>query len=291
VQDKYVRRRRTVLGIFIVAILVAVTAVFGEAENSPLHPVQQGLIRVTKPIGKGVSEVVSPVGSLGHWVSTTLHAKSRNTVLRRNNARLDRELAARGIAVAENAELKGMLALTTRLNLGQDAPVYADVDRYNPEQYYETVGIDKGTDDGIRQGDPVIGQYGLVGDVTHVTPTSATVSGLSSPKFGVFTEIVDRSGKGGYGTLEPVVGHPLTLQLNYVAASSLINPGDEVVTATYAQGRNRAIPDPYPANIPVGVISSANYNQLENDGTVNMTPSVNMHNLMDVEVLTGVKGN
>ncbi len=39
----------------------------------------------------------------------------------------------------------------------------------DPSLWYETITVDKGSGDGVRQWDPVVGPGGLVGDVTEVT--------------------------------------------------------------------------------------------------------------------------
>ncbi len=289
-QDKYVRRRRAVLAVLVAVSLILLTAYFGEADNSPLHSVQQGIVQVFTPIQEGASKVLSPVRDLSSWVSTTLHAKSQNKELRSLNARLNTELAAAGTALQDYKQLAGTVHLSNRLNLTQYGPVYANVTTYNPEVWYETIKVDKGLGSGIRDGDPVLSAQGLVGDVTDVGSNYAIVSELSSPKFGVESKILDSSGKGGTGTLSPEVGNPTTLQVNYLPSTSTIQIGDEVVTAGYSDPANPIAKSLYPPGIPIGTISNVDVNQLINDGTVTVSPNVNLRNISQVEILTKVNG-
>jgi rod shape-determining protein MreC len=290
VHDKYVRRRRAVLAALVAVSLILLTAYFGEAENSPLHSIQQGIVQVFTPIQDGASKVLSPVRDLAGWVSSTLHAKSQNTELRVLNAKLDRELAAAGTALEDNRQLTAMLHLTNRLNLSSDAPVYANVTTYNPQVWYESLKIDKGQGSGIAVGDPVLSAQGLVGDVTSVGSNYAMVSELSSPRFGVEAKILDPSGKGGVGTLSPEVGSPTTLQVNYLAPTATVQTGDEVVTAGYSDPQNPAIRSLYPPGIPIGTISNFDYNALIDNGTVNVSPDVDLRDTSQVEILTHVQG-
>ena len=287
-QDKYVRRRRAVLAALVAISLILLTAYFGEAENSPLHSVQQGVVQVFTPIQDGASRVLSPVRDLAGWVSSTLHAKTRNKQLESENARLNAELATAGSAVAENKQLKGMMHLTNELSLGQDDPVYANVTTYNPSVWYETVKVDKGEGSGIRDGDPVLSAAGLVGDVSFVGSNFAMISELSSPKFGAEAQILDASGKGGVGTLGPEVGNPTTLQIGLLPATATVAVGDEVVTSGYTDPGNPLIRSLYPKGIPIGTVSDADYNTLINDGTVTVSPDVDLRNLSQVEILTKV---
>ncbi len=287
-QDKYVRRRRAVLAVLVAVSLILLTAYFGEAENSPLHSVQQGIVQVFTPIQEGASKVLSPVRDLSSWVSSTLHAKSQNKELRSLNARLNTELAAAGTAVQENKQLNGMLKLTDRLNLNQYGPVYANVTLYNPQVWYETIKVDKGAGSDIKVGDPVLSAQGLVGDISDVGSNFAVVSELSSPKFGAEAKILDASGNGGTGTLTPEVGNPTTLQVGFLPSTATIQPGDEVVTAGYSDPANPIAKSLYPPGIPIGTISSVDVNQLINNNTVDVSPDVDLRNISQVEILTKV---
>ncbi len=289
-QDKYVRRRRAVLAVLVAVSLILLTAYFGEADNSPLHSVQQGIVQVFTPIQEGASKVLSPVRDLSNWVSSTLHAKSRNKELNSIVARQDTELGQEGTALQDYNQLSSTVKLSDRLNLNQYGPVYANVTTYNPEVWYETIKIDKGLGSGIRNGDPVISAQGLVGDVSNVGSNYAIVSELSSPKFGVEAKVLDSTSKGGTGTLSPEVGNPTTLQISFLPPTSTIQSGDEVVTAGYSDPSNPIARSQYPPGIPIGTISGFDYNTLVNNGTVNVSPDVDLRSVSQVEILTKVHG-
>ncbi len=289
-QDKYVRRRRAVLAVLVAASLILLTAYFGEAENSPLHSIQQGVVQVFTPIQDGASRVLSPVRDLSHWVSSTLHAKSQNKELESQNARLNTELAQEGTALEDYNQLTKTVKLSNRLGLNQYGPVYANVTAYNPEVWYETIKVDKGEGHGIRDGDPVISAQGLVGDISNVGSNYAIVSELSSPKFGVEAKVLDSSNNGGTGTLVPAVGNPTTLQLTYLPATATLQTGDSVVTAGYSDSSNPTIRSLYPPGIPIGTITNYDYNSLEDDQSENVSPDVDFRNISQVEILTKVHG-
>jgi rod shape-determining protein MreC len=290
VQDKYVRRRRAVLAVLVAVSLILLTAYFGEADNSPLHSVQQGIVEVFTPIQEGASKVLSPVRDLSNWVSSTLHAKSQNAQLRSLNAQLNTKLGKEGTALAEVNQLTATLKLSNRLNLSQDGPVYANVTTYDPQVFAEKLFIDKGEGSGIAVNDPVISSAGLVGDVTDVGSNYAVVSGLSSPKFGVFSRIIDTaSGKAAFGTLLPAVGDPTKVQVNFLATNSAVSPNDEVVTAGFTAPGNSDATSLYPPGIPIGLVSNYSYNQLEDSHTVNVSPFVDLRSVNQVEILTKVQ--
>jgi rod shape-determining protein MreC len=178
--------------------------------------------------------------------------------------------------------------LSDRLNLSQYGPVYANVTTYNPSLWYRTIKLDKGSAAGVTVGDPVISAPGLVGDVSQVGSNFAIVSELSSPKFAAEAKVLDSSGKVSTGTLLPAVGNPTTLQISYLPSTAAVETGDEVVTAGYTDPSNPLIKSLYPPGIPIGTISNFDYNQLANDGTVNVSPDVDLRNISQVEILTKV---
>jgi rod shape-determining protein MreC len=289
VHDKYVRRRRAVVAVLVAVSLILLTAYFGEADNSPLHSVQQGVVDVFTPVQEGASKVLSPVRDLDGWVSSTLHAKSRNKQLESALATLNTEVAQAGTARQDYNQLSRTVQLSNRLNLGQYGPVYANVTTYNPSVWYRTVTIDKGVGDGIRDGDPVLSAQGLIGDISDVGSNNATVSELSSPKYGVEAKILSGANGGLVGTVVPAVGNPTTLQVEQTPNVN-IQPGDPVVTAGFNDPSNPIIKSLYPPGIPIGTISSFDYNQYANDGTVDVSPDVDLHNISQVEILTKVNG-
>jgi rod shape-determining protein MreC len=290
VQDKYVRRRRAVLAVLVAVSLILLTAYFGEADNSPLHSVQQGIVEVFTPIQEGASKVLSPVRDLSNWVSSTLHAKSQNKELSQLNQQLNTKLGKEGTALQDYDQLTAELKMTNRLDLSADGPKFASVYGYNPQVFYETIRVDKGSGAGIKVGDPVLSSAGLVGDVSTVGSNFAVVSGLSSPGFGVESKILDTAtGKTAVGTLQPAVGDPTNLQVNYVPVNSSVSPDDEVVTAGYSDPSNPIIKSHYPPGIPIGVVSNFDYNQLEDNQTVNVSPDVDLRSVSEVEILTSVK--
>ncbi|MBO0769690.1 MAG: rod shape-determining protein MreC, partial [Solirubrobacterales bacterium] len=235
--DKYVRRRRALIGILVVIALILLTDYFGEAENSPLHSIQQGIVEIFTPIQNGAAKVFSPVRDLAGWVSSTVHAKSQNSELQHEVSGL-RSMQGRYQAMAnQNAQLLALNHLSNRLNLGQYAPVTANVSEFNPEVWYETIRVDKGSGAGVKIGDPVISGEGLVGNVSSVGGNYAVVSELSAPKFSAGVNIQDGS-RFAPGTLSPAVGNPTTLQVNYLRASDQIQNGDLVVTNGFSEPNN-----------------------------------------------------
>ena len=61
----------------------------------------------------------------------------------------------------------------------------------DPNLWYETVEVDKGSDDGVRIGNPVTGDGALVGEVTVVDPTVSVVTLITDHTMAVAARVQD----------------------------------------------------------------------------------------------------
>lgn len=285
--DKQVRRRRAVLVLLVAVSLILLTAYFGETPSSPLHNVQRGVVEVLSPIEHGASTVLAPVRSVAGWVSDTLHAKSQVKELQTQVQSLTSRLARAQGAQSENQQLKAQLHLDASLDISSYRPVAAQVILRDPTLWYQTIGIDKGSVDGVALHDPVLADGALAGEVTEVSANASTVSLITDHTVSVTARVIDNN--GDTGELVPAVGSPNSLVLQYLQPP---NPGQIqngpqqnqlVVTAGF---KSSPLESYFPANIPIGWVASVDENQLFNDGEIQVTPAANLRRFDVVQILT-----
>lgn len=276
-----------VLVLLVAVSLILLTAYFGETPSSPLHNVQRGVVEVLSPIEQGASKVLTPVRSAAGWVSDTLHAKSQVTQLQAQVAQLTREYAQAKGAALENPQLKSQLHLDASLDISSYHPVAAQVILRDPTLWYQTLGLDKGSVDGVALHDPVLADGALVGEVTGLSPHAATVSLITDHTVSVTARVTDTN--GDTGELVPAVGSPNSLVLQYLQPpdpGKIQNgpqQGQLVVTAGF---KSSPLESYFPANIPIGWVAPVNENQLFNDGQVQVTPAANLRRFDVVQILT-----
>jgi len=287
VHDKQVRRRRAVLGLLVAVSLILLTAYFGETPNSPLHNVQRGVVEVLSPVEQGASEVLAPVRSVANWFSSTFHAKTQVKQLQARVQELTNQLAQAKGAKVLNTQLEAELHLDNSLALSSYRPVTAQVILRDPTLWYQTINVDKGTDDGVSLHDPVIGDGALVGEVTEVSATVSVVTLITDHTVSVTARVLDAN--GDTGELVPAVGNPDQLVLQYLPAP---NPGQVqngpqqgqlVVTAGFKSGPLESY---FPANIPIGNVLPVDENQLLNNGTIQVAPQADLRGVDVVQILT-----
>jgi rod shape-determining protein MreC len=283
VYDKTVRRRRLVLALLVVLSLILLTAYFGEASSGGLHSVQRGFLTVVSPIQNGANKALKPVRDLIGWFGDTLHAKGQRDELRKQVDRLRREVIANNSEKHSYRELLTLFRLDNQLSVKDYHPVTATVVAKSPNVWYSTVTIDKGESSGVHVNDPVINGEGLVGKVAQVASDGAQVTLITDSSVGVSARI---GTSGATGIVQPKVGDPNDLLLQYLPANTQANKGEYVVTSGTVSSPDDSL---YPPGIPIGQVTSINEESAYR--SVNVHPIANLHNLDVVQVLTAARGS
>jgi len=284
VYDKTVRRRRAVLGLLVVCSLILLTAYFGEGAGSPLHSVQRGFLEVVSPIQDGASRALKPVRDLFGWFGDTLDAKDERDKLRKELEQTRREAIANAAAAREVEQLRKLVGLDRALNIDQMDPVSARVITRSPTLWYSTVSINKGTSDGVRVDQPVINGDGLVGTITSATSNAAIVTLITDHTSGV-SAVVNESGVAG--VVQPAVGNPNDLLLEFIRRGDRIETGQTVVTAGSRSQRYESL---FPPGLPVGRVSKVDDTELDVYQRVHVKPFAQLRRLDVVQVLTDPQG-
>jgi rod shape-determining protein MreC len=281
VYDKSVRRRRAVLVLLVVLSLLLLTAYFGEAPSGRLHGVQRVFLTVVSPIQDGANKALKPVRDVFGWFGDTLHAKSQRDALRKQNDRLRHQIVA---DQAEKRSYRQLIALfhLDQLGVGDYRPVSATVVAKTPNIWYSTVTIDKGESAGVRVDDPVINGEGLVGKVVQVAADGAQVDLITDSSIGVSARV---GTSNATGIVQPKVGDPNDLLLQYLPANFQVNVGEYVVTSGTVASSDDSL---YPPGLPIGQVTSVNEESAFK--SVNVRPIANLHNLDIVQVLTAGAG-
>ncbi len=188
------KRRRTRVAIICIAILFSFFAFYPQALVHTLSIVVSPFLSLEE-FGKGV------IGRSFSILRSKSSLISEVNELKRENAQFE---------TLKNAftELEKNYAHVQGLKISDEAFVSASVLRKPPYSAYDTVLIDKGTDQGISVGNKVYGIGSVfIGDVVEVFPASAKVVLASSPDRKTVVALGDKAiqfeaiGKGG-GNLE-----------------------------------------------------------------------------------------
>lgn len=206
--------------------------------------------------------VVSPLISIQTWVSQQYRGveniasssqdiqeiRQQNTELEAENARMQAQIVELQQQLVEYKILSALLEFA-RAN-PEHKYIGASVIGRDPSPFLHYIIINRGSDDGLKHGMPVVTQNGLAGRVVQVTATGARVSLITDPVTRINVRIEpSRSAAVLTGSITT------DITLEQIPQEADVNPGNLILTS--GLGGN------YPANIIIGQITSVR--SLEND--------------------------
>jgi rod shape-determining protein MreC len=127
----------------------------------------------------------------------------------------------------------------------------------------------------------VITGDGLVGTVSlNVSGHAAIVQLITDSKSGVSAAI---DATGVTGVVQPAVGAPDDLRLEFIRHADRVKPGQDLVTAGTSTGR---LPSLFPPNIPIGRVTKVDQSEVDLYQRVHLRPFASLRRLNFVQVLT-----
>jgi rod shape-determining protein MreC len=283
---KQVRRRRAVLLLLVAASLTLLSLYYREGNGGPLHGFERVVSTVLGPLEEGADRALKPAQDLVNWFQETFEARGDNKELRDEVADLRDQLAEAQTAAQQRDELAKLDALTGGglIPAGKEA-VTARVIGRSPTVWYSTVTIDKGSSAGIAVDDPVIAADGLAGRVSQVTRGTAQVTLITDANSSVTARVQP---EGATGVVEPNVGDPRDLTLNFVEPGEEINEGQMVVTAGFSASGLGSL---FPPGIPIGEVTDSSLEEQQAYQRIHLEAFADLRDMEYVQVLTDGGGS
>lgn len=217
------RPRPVVLVVCILISLALITVWFRESETGPLHRVRIGVHAIAAPFSAVGGFVTAPVRGFFAWTSDLGVSRSQLERLRSQNERLRTRVAELEEERLENIRLRRLVRLSQARELKSLA---ARVIGRPTNSWEGVITIDRGTNDGLRNGMPVVGPRGLLGQTIDVGPGSARVRLITDQQSGVAGQVQRTRALGVVrGTVEG------GLSLQYVSRETTVSAGDVVITS------------------------------------------------------------
>jgi rod shape-determining protein MreC len=241
--------------------LSLVLMVYDHHQHQHLHAVRETLSIVVSPLHKFVNGTGNAWNAVRQYCVTQQQLLNENQVLKETEFLQQGRLQKLMALEAENTQLRALLQSSARLG---DDLLIAEIVNVDGDPYSHQVYLNKGKQEGIYVGQPVLDAEGVIGEVIEVFEKTSRVILLTDPSHGIPVEDVRNGVRGiamGTGTLK-------TLDLHYVPNTVDIQVGDLLITSGLG-GR-------YPAGYPVGVISQINRDSADSFATVQIKPSARL---------------
>jgi rod shape-determining protein MreC len=227
---------------------------------------------------------LNPFVAIQTWISTRFQAiqdfiQSPSDVsrLRQDNARLEAEVARLQAQVIDlQQQAREVQMLSTLLGFVRANPeneyVSAAVIGVDASPFLRYVIINRGSDDGLRRGMPVVTHQGLVGRIASVLPNAARVQLItdSSSRINV---LLQKSGAEAalYGSLTG------DISLQSIPQDAEVNVGDVIITS--------GLGGDYPSDLIVGQVSGVRRRPSDLFQTASVQPVVDFAALKVVLVI------
>ena len=262
----------------VAVVLLAVPFLFLRANlNDPSRTtlLDRWMLQISAPVQWVAVKVARGASTIVEEYTYLVDVKRENDRLGYENARLKQEVRDLEALDRENARLKQMLVLREEL---RGETISARVIAKDLSELFRVVRVrlDRGRDDRVTSGMPVVSPEGLVGQVSTVFDRYADVR-MTVDQDSAVDVVVPRTGSRGIlrGT-GATDGYKANIE--YLLRADEVQVGDTVVTS--GLGRR------FPPNLQVGVISHVEKREFGLFQLAEVTPSVNFSRLEEVFILT-----
>jgi rod shape-determining protein MreC len=270
------RRRRITLVMLIITSLVLIT--LDQQGTGVVATLRSAAQDVIAPLQDLADDAISPATDFFDSLGRADELQSENERLRRANAGLESQIAANKSAVADAQGVKELVDLP---DIADYDSVFASVVDGSTGNFERTFQIDKGSDDGIANDMAVVvGAHGgaLVGKITSVSKSRATVQRMDDPEFGVGVQLLDPSGALGPIGLANGQKDSTFLELQIRDSTQKLSKGEYAIT----RGLNES---PFPRGLAVGTVVHAVDPSTATAERAALRPIVDLDRLTIVKVL------
>lgn len=223
-------------GILLTLILIFLVSTLGSQKFNTLHKL---VLEATGPVQKTITHVTDYFGIFKEKYSDLVHVRDENKRLWDELTECRAAAYSSREALATNTRLQKLLAFKESF----DEPMLAArIVGKDPSLWFRTVIVDRGGNDGLSKGMPVVNGEGIVGQVFAVSPNYSKILLAIAPSSAIDVLLQKSRVRGilkGAGSL--------TYKLDYVLKTVDVQEGDHVITAGYGGA--------FPTGMPVGIVS------------------------------------
>lgn len=228
---------------------------------------------VLKPLRTQLGLIVEPVYWLGRlpvtlWEGATQGLSSRseltaeNERLKAEQLMMQRRLQKLAALTEQNVRLRELLNSSA---LVDDEVLATELIGIDPNPFTHRILIDKGAQDGVLLGQPVLDARGLMGQVVEVLPYSSRVLLLTDTTHSIPVQV----NRNGLRAIASGTGNPERLELRHVADTADIKEGDLLVSSGLGQR--------FPAGYPVATVTEVIHDSGQPFAIVRAMPTASLN--------------
>ncbi len=259
---------RTAVVVIVVLAITLVVLVLGPMGR--LLPIEHGALQLFSPVQYALTRLVDSVGGLRGWIRGMGRLQAENEELRQQVDALRTQVEILREAQVENEVLRA------QLGFAQAHPSYevlpAEVIGADPSNLVSSLIVDRGSDEEVVRGMPVITARGLVGRIVEVHKTSSLVLLLTDASSSV-SALVQRT--RSTGMVQGRMGrNPI---MRYIPQGEPVAVGDVILTS--GLGGN------FPKRLVIGYVTSVTGEDVDLFQEAEVRPAVHLGGMEMVMLL------
>ena len=235
-----------------------------------LDTVRRALSAAVYPLHVIVDAPVSAWRWLGDTTASRNELQLENSRLKTERLMTQARLQRFSSLEAENARLRAMLEARERV---RERVRVAEIMSVSANPFRHVIVIDKGTMDGVYDGQAIVDAEGVVGQIIEAGVASSQCLLISDPGHDLPVEV----NRNGLRTIARGTGDYAALDLPFLPNNADIEPGDLLVTS--------GLGGAFPAGYPVAVVETVTRLPQEPFASVTATTSAALNQMREVMLI------
>jgi len=251
-------------------IIICIGMMFVDHRYNHLEVVRSNISLVLSPLKYLVSLPALGSNWVSEWFKSHTELIEDNESLQARGRILNAQLQRMQVLQAENTRLRNLLSSSRKLT---DEVIVAELLSVDQSPYRQLVEINKGSNAGVKIGQAIIDDFGVMGQVIHVNHFSSTVILISDSDHAIPVQFI----RSGVRSVAFGNGHTDHLELRFLPATADIQIGDELVTSGLG-GR-------FPIDYPVATVMSISEDLAHGFLSVRAAPKARLDSSREVLVI------
>lgn len=279
--NEFLSKYKDLMGASVLLVLPLLLLFYSGRDPESVRSLSRVLSFVVLPIELGSDAVFGAVDSVWTGYVDLLGVRDENETLQGQVDELTGQILRLKHVEIENRRLRGLCEFKRDDEISRYASAHVVAWNASSSQRMMKIVLDRGEEDGIAVGMPVVTHRGLVGRIERISGSIAEVMLIVDPRSRLNVKVAE---KGVTGTL---VGSGkrdhFTAKLLHVQKGSNVERLDTIVTSGF-DGR-------FPADIEVGYVATHTAGQTGLFYEVQIAPAVDFSRLQEVLIQLGPAGD
>ncbi len=183
----YKNKKTGIIGIVIAIIVLIILVLLTNVEMGSIKGIENAFSKLVMPMQNGLTYLKNKLSGNNAFFDDINNLKVENENLKQKNEELEEALRELEIIKAENATLRSYNNMSEKYADYKTVPAY--IINKDVSNLSDTMIINVGSDDGIKENMPVITTEGLVGYVISTTNNTSKVNPIIDPSTSVSSSI------------------------------------------------------------------------------------------------------